>query len=169
MPHGPERGKNGPREGAERGRNGPAGHPCRLHHARAHFWQCAQPQCRTRAAFAVKIPTFSPRIPTRAAKVGILPQMQHAARTLSPVCDTRNNFRRNCAIRYAKIVNAAPGQRLGPIRGIVPESPLFSKIPTRDQKVGIFPTPDGSSVCGPDPLSSIHCFVSGWVQNSGSI
>jgi len=158
-----------PGRGVKRGRNGPADHPCRLRHATAHFWRCARPQRRTRAAIAVEIPTFSPRIPTRAAKVGILPQMQHAARTLSPVCNTRNNFRRNCAIRYAKIVNAAPGQRLGPIRGIVPESPLFSKIPTRDQKVGIFPTPDGSSVCGPYSFSSIPCFVLGWIQNRGSI
>ena len=169
MPHGPERGQNGPQEGVKRGRNEPAGHPCRQLHARAHFRRCAQPQRRTRSAIAVEIPTFSPRIYTRAAKLGILPQMQHTAHTLSLVCNTRNNFRKNYAIRYAKIVNAAPGQRLGPIRRIVPESPLFSKIPTRDQKVGIFPTPDGSSVCGPYSLSSIRCFVLGWIQNSGSI
>lgn len=158
-----------PGRGVKRGRNGPAGHPWGSHHARANFRQCARPQRRTRAAIAVKIPTFSPRIPTRVAKVGILPRMQHTTHTLSPVCNTRNNFRKNCAIRYAKIVNAAPVQRLGPIRRIVPESPLFSKIPTRDQKVGIFPTPDGSSVCGMDPFSSIRCFVLGWIQNSGSI
>lgn len=130
----------------------------RLHHATANIWRCAQPQRRTRAAIAAEIPTFSPRIPTRAAKVGILPRMQHTARTLSPVCNARNNFRKNCTIRYAKIVNAAPGQRLWPIRGIVPESPLFSKIPKCDPKVGIFPTPDGSSVCELYSLSSIYCF-----------
>ena len=168
MPHGPERGQNGPREGVKRGRNEPAGHPWGSHHATANFQRCARPQRRTRAAIAVEIPTFSPRIPTRAAKVGILPRMQHTARTLSPVCNTRNKFRKNCAIRYAKIVNAAPGQRLEPIRRIVPKSPLFSKIPTRDQKVGIFPTPDGSSVCGLYSFSSIYCFVLGWIQNSRS-
>lgn len=106
--NGPERGQNGPREGVKRGRNGPAGHPWGSHHATANFRQCAWPQRRTRAAIAVEIPTFSPRIYTRAAKVGILPRMQHTARTLFPVCNTRNNFRKNCAIRYAKIVNAAP-------------------------------------------------------------